>query len=163
MAIPLAGGKMRELLDLYRDAWRKAGHPGSGKVMLAFHMYCAPTHAEAVAIAREPLNRYLKTLVGAASAWMEGLSSKDYPGYDRIIAGLDAETFETQVEKGAAWVGSPDEIAAAIADYVGRVGVFESASLQVNFNTITAAEALRSMRLFSEKVMPRFPSTARAG
>ncbi len=162
MAIPLAGGKMRELLTLYREAWQKAGHAGSGKVMLAFHMFCAPTHAEAVATAKAPLNRYLKTLVGAASAWMDGLSSKDYPGYDRIIAGLDAETFESQVEKGAAWVGSPDEIAATIAGYVDRVGAFESASLQVNFNTITSAEALRSMRLFSEQVIPRFASATRA-
>jgi len=60
MAIPLAGGKMKELLAMYREAWRGAGHPGNGKVMLAFHMYCAPTRAEAEAIAREPLNRYLK-------------------------------------------------------------------------------------------------------
>src|SRR6266404_3849853 len=26
MAIPMAGGKMRELIDLYRQAWRAAGH-----------------------------------------------------------------------------------------------------------------------------------------
>ena len=37
MAIPLAGGKMAEHLGLYRDAWRSAGHPGDGRVMLAFH------------------------------------------------------------------------------------------------------------------------------
>jgi alkanesulfonate monooxygenase SsuD/methylene tetrahydromethanopterin reductase-like flavin-dependent oxidoreductase (luciferase family) len=156
MAIPLAGGKMKELLALYRDAWRSAGHPGNGKVMLAFHMYCAPTAAEAVAIARDPLNRYLKSLVDAASAWTEGLSSKDYPGYDKIIAGLRAETFESQVEKGAAWVGTPDEIAKQIEGYIALTGGFESASLQINFNTITQQEAERSMRLFGEKVIPRF-------
>src|SRR6185437_517131 len=43
MAIPLTGTKMRELIDIYRDAWRAAGHPGRGRVMLAFHMYCALT------------------------------------------------------------------------------------------------------------------------
>ena len=36
MGIPIAGGKMRELLDIYRDAWKAAGHEGSGRVMLAF-------------------------------------------------------------------------------------------------------------------------------
>lgn len=156
MAIPLAGGKMKELLAMYRDAWKAAGHPGKGKVMLAFHMYCAPTKAEAVAVAREPLNRYLKSLVGAASAWTEGLSSKDYPGYDKIIAGLRAETFESQVEKGAAWVGPPDEIEKQVEAYIELTGGFEVSSLQVNFNTITQAEAERSMRLFAEKVIPRF-------
>ena len=160
MAIPLAGGKMKELLAMYRAAWRAAGHPGNGKVMLAFHMYCAPTQAEAVAVAREPLNRYLKSLTDAASAWTEGLNSKDYPGYDKIIAGLRAETFESQVEKGAAWVGTPDEIVDQIEDYIALTGGFESASLQINFNTITQQEAERSMRLFGEKVIPRFAAAA---
>ncbi len=162
MAIPLAGGKMKELIGLYRDAWRSAGHPGNGRVMLAFHMFCAPAQDEAVALAREPLNRYLKSLVTAASAWTEGLSSQDYPGYDKIIEGLRAETFESQVEKGAAWVGAPDEVAEMVADYERNVGGFEIASLQVNFNTIAVDHADRSMRLFAEKVMPRFARADRA-
>ncbi len=162
MAIPLAGGKMKELVGLYRDAWKSAGHPGQGRVMLAFHMFCAPTKAEAVEIAREPLNRYLKSLVSSASAWTEGMNSKDYPGYDKIIAGLAAETFESQVQKGAAWVGPPEEIAEQIAAYDQMLGGFEIASLQVNFNTIPLDAAQRSMRLFSEKVMPRFTKAARA-
>lgn len=162
MAIPLAGGKMKELLALYRDAWRAAGHPGRGKVMLAFHMYCAPTHDEAVKIAREPLNRYLKSLVNAASAWTEGLSSQDYPGYDKIIAGLRAETFESQVEKGAAWVGAPDQIADQIDAYIELTGGFDVASLQVNFNTISQDEAERSMRLFAKDVIPRFATCTQA-
>ncbi len=162
MAIPMAGARMKELIDAYRDAWRAAGHPGRGRVMLAFHMFCAPTSKEAAEIAREPLNRYLQSLVRAASAWTEGLNSKDYPGYDKIIAGLAAETFESQVQKGAAWVGSPDEIADQIAAYDASIGGFEIASMQVNFNTIPLDAAQRSMRLFAEKVMPRFAKAARA-
>src|SRR3954471_7476266 len=69
MAIPMAGARMKELIDAYRDAWRAAGHPGRGRVMLAFHMLCAPTRKEAAEIAREPLNHYLQSLVRAASAW----------------------------------------------------------------------------------------------
>jgi len=157
MAIPMAGGRMAELIGLYRDAWRSAGHAGQGRVMLAFHMFCAATREDAVATAREPLNRYLKTLVAAASDWTAGgLTSADYPGYDKIIEGLSRETFETQTEKGAAWVGTPDEICDVIADYQTLVGGFEIASLQVNFNTVPIDEAERSMRLFAEKVMPRF-------
>src|SRR6266853_1078263 len=40
MAIPLAGSAMAKLITLYRDAWSNASHPGRGKVMLAFNMYC---------------------------------------------------------------------------------------------------------------------------
>src|SRR6266436_9534891 len=67
MAIPMSGTSMKELLRLYRDAWRKAGHPGQGRVMLAFHMFCAETAEEAIRVARQPLNHYLKTLVAAAA------------------------------------------------------------------------------------------------
>jgi len=162
MAIPMAGAKMAELIGLYRDAWRSAGHPGKGRVMLAFHMFCHEDHDRAVAIAREPLNRYLKTLVRAASDWTGGMTSADYPGYDKIIAGIDKETFETQTAKGAAWVGTPDEICDVIAEYQRKTGGFESASLQINFNKISLEDGLRSMRLFSEKVMPKFADKAKA-
>ena len=40
MAIPIGGAAMRELCDIYREAWDKAGHKGEARVMLAFHMYC---------------------------------------------------------------------------------------------------------------------------
>lgn len=159
MAIPMAGAKMAEMIGLYREAWRSAGHQGKGRVMLAFHMFTAPTRAEAVEIAREPLNRYLKSLVDAASDWTEGLSSADYPNYDKIIAGLRQETFESQVAKRAAWVGSPADVADAIVDYDRQLGGFESASMQVNFNTLTYDQAVRSMRLFAEQVMPKFSKT----
>jgi natural product biosynthesis luciferase-like monooxygenase protein len=156
MAIPLAGGKMAELIGLYRDAWKSAGHPGQGRVMLAFHMFCSLSNAEAVAIARQPLNDYLESLVDAASDWTSGSSSADYPGYDKIIAGLKEETFESQVAKGAAWVGTPKELRDAIADYHQQVGGFEIASLQVNFNTLPVEAAESSIRLFSREVMPYF-------
>ena len=154
MAIPMAGGAMAELLGLYREAWARAGHPGRGTVMLAFHMFCHPEQQAAEDIARGPLERYLKSLVTAASDWLLGEGSADYPGYDKIIAGLARETFETQVEKCAAWVGTPERILDTIAQYQQQVGGFEIASLQVNFNDLALADAEASMRLFGAAVLP---------
>ena len=155
MAIPMAGGRMRELVDAYRDAWRAAGHPGRGKVMLAFHMFCHEDGAEAVRIARDPLNRYLRSLVEAASEWTTGADSADYPGYDKIIAGLAEQDFEKQVASGSAWVGTPTQIVEQVREYDARVGGFEIASLQVNFNTIGFEDARRSVELFGRRVMAR--------
>lgn len=154
MGIPLGGAHMASLLQVYRDAWKAAGHPGRGKVMLAFHMYCADTKARAATIAREPLNQYLKSIVDAASGWMSGVSSRDYPNYQKTIKMIAEETFESQVEKGSAWIGTPAEIRAAIDAYNRHVGGFESASLQVNFGMISLAEARDSMQLFAREVMP---------
>jgi alkanesulfonate monooxygenase SsuD/methylene tetrahydromethanopterin reductase-like flavin-dependent oxidoreductase (luciferase family) len=162
MAIPLAGGKMTELLGLYRDAWRSAGHPGDGRVMLAFHMVCHEDHDEAVEIARDNLNRYLKSLVRSASSWLDGEESKDYRDYGKIIAKLDQETFDTQMESGGAWVGTPDELIEQIDDYQRSIGGFEIASLQVNFNQVPFEDAARSMRLFGDKVIPRFAGRSAA-
>ena len=125
MGIPLVGAHMQGLLQIYRDAWTRAGHPGRGKVMLAFHMYCAESRAKAAAIARAPLNQYLKSIVDAASGWMSGVSSRDYPNYQKMIQSISEETFESQVEKSAAWIGTPDDIRNAIESYDREVGGFE--------------------------------------
>jgi alkanesulfonate monooxygenase SsuD/methylene tetrahydromethanopterin reductase-like flavin-dependent oxidoreductase (luciferase family) len=156
MAIPLSGGQMAELTAQYREAWQSAGHPGRGHVMLAFHMFCHRDGSEAANLARGPLNRYLKTLTAAASAWTGGVSSADYPGYDKMIAAISKETFESQVAKGAAWVGSPQEVIEQVREYDRIVGGFEIASLQINFNTIGLQDAEASMRLFAKEVMPHF-------
>ena len=156
MGIPLVGAHMQGLLQVYRDAWQRAGHPGRGKVMLAFHMFCADSRAKAAAIARVPLNQYLKSIVDAASGWLSGVSSRDYPNYQKMIQAISEETFESQVEKGAAFIGTPEDIRGAIANYDRAVGGFESASLQVNFGMIGRAEAEESMRLFAREVMPHF-------
>lgn len=100
MAIPLAGGQMAALLDIYREARAAAGHPGPGWAMLAFHMFCHRSQAQAEEISREPINRYLKLMVDSAQHWLGGMHSTDYPGYDKIIASLEQESFETQVGKG---------------------------------------------------------------
>jgi alkanesulfonate monooxygenase SsuD/methylene tetrahydromethanopterin reductase-like flavin-dependent oxidoreductase (luciferase family) len=162
MAIPLSGLKMAELVGLYRDAWKSAGHPGEGKVMLAFHMFCWTDAGEAVVHARERINSYLASLVDAASDWLGGASSADYPGYEQMIAGLAKDTFESQIEKGAAWVGTPDQICDQISDYQKLVGDFEIASLQVNFHDMPIELAQISISLFATEVMPKFKDLAGA-
>jgi alkanesulfonate monooxygenase SsuD/methylene tetrahydromethanopterin reductase-like flavin-dependent oxidoreductase (luciferase family) len=155
MAIPMTGGKMRELLDTYRNAWREAGHPGHGRVMLAFHMYCAESETAARADSEDDLNYYLRSVVEAASDWTGGASTKDYPGYDKLIAEFAKETWESQVGKGVAWIGTPDKLRPMIKSYWDEVGGWEIASMQVNFGTMSCDKAERSMRLFSREVMAR--------
>jgi alkanesulfonate monooxygenase SsuD/methylene tetrahydromethanopterin reductase-like flavin-dependent oxidoreductase (luciferase family) len=155
MAIPMAGAAMKDLIDIYRTAYVAAGHEGQGTVMLAFHMLCHDDQQAAEELARGPINRYLRSLVDSASDWTSGARSVDYPGYDQVIAALARETFETQVEKCAAWVGTPERILETIATYRAQIGPFEIASLQVNFNDLPLAAAEASMRLFGESVLPR--------
>jgi alkanesulfonate monooxygenase SsuD/methylene tetrahydromethanopterin reductase-like flavin-dependent oxidoreductase (luciferase family) len=161
MAIPLTGAAMRPLLAAYREAWKEAGHPGKGEVMLAFHMFCDEDGERARAVASPLLDSYLRSLVEAAADWLDGRASADYPGYDRMIAKMRETTAAAQIASGAAWVGSPEEISAAIACTREAFGGFEHASLQVNFNLMPFSAAQASMRVFAKRVIPRFAGTDR--
>jgi alkanesulfonate monooxygenase SsuD/methylene tetrahydromethanopterin reductase-like flavin-dependent oxidoreductase (luciferase family) len=156
MAIPLGGVVMRPLLAAYREAWKTAGHPGEGEVMLAFHMFCDADGDRARAFACPFIDDYLHSLVEAASDWLDGRTSEDYPGYDRVIAELRQSRAADQISSGAAWIGSPEEILGQVRRTQDAFGSYEHASLQVNFNMVPLDDALASMRLFAEQVMPHF-------
>jgi alkanesulfonate monooxygenase SsuD/methylene tetrahydromethanopterin reductase-like flavin-dependent oxidoreductase (luciferase family) len=156
MAIPLGGAVMRPLLAAYRDAWKTAGHPGEGEVMLAFHMFCDADGDRARAFACPFIDDYLRSLVEAASDWLDGRTSQDYPGYDKVIAKLRQSRATDQIGSGAAWIGSPEEIVGQIRRTQDAFGGYEHASLQVNFNMVPLGDALASIRLFAEQVIPHF-------
>jgi alkanesulfonate monooxygenase SsuD/methylene tetrahydromethanopterin reductase-like flavin-dependent oxidoreductase (luciferase family) len=154
MSIPI--GPLKDLLPVYRNAWRAAGHPGDGEVMIAFHMFCHEDARAAREIPRRQFEDYFAALFEAAGEWTTGTTSKDYRGYDDSISRMKSFTLETQIEAGGALVGTPDEIKAIIRRFEKNIGKFEHASLQINFGTLDFAEAQKSMRLFAREVMPEF-------
>jgi alkanesulfonate monooxygenase SsuD/methylene tetrahydromethanopterin reductase-like flavin-dependent oxidoreductase (luciferase family) len=160
MTIPI-GGNMAEVVQLYRNAWREAGHPGNGRVMVAFHMFCAETREKAFEKARAPLNKYLAMLGDATSSW-QSRQSKDYANYSDRMKKITSETFETAVEKGTAWVGTPDDIIRIARGYQEMAGDFDIASLQVNFADMNVDDAESSIRLFAANVMPHLSQKAPA-
>lgn len=155
MVIPIEASKMGELIGAYREAWRTAGHPGQGRVMSSFFLCCAPTAEEAIETARGPVGGLQRGLVDAASGWLAGSSTKDYPGYDKIIAQLREETFENMMQKGMAWVGTAAEIVEIAREYHRKSGGFDIASLLATPSNMPLAAAERSIRLFSKDAMPR--------
>ncbi|MCH7841624.1 MAG: LLM class flavin-dependent oxidoreductase [Chloroflexi bacterium] len=159
MLVPFAGPKMREAIGIYRDAWRQAGHPGEGKIALGFHMFCHQDREEAHRVAKPNVNAYFRSLVAAAerdSGWGAGASSRDYPGYDGYLDILRAANFDSLLNGGTIWVGTPEDIRQQIRGYAQEVGGFHTASLQVNFHLVPAADAAASMRLFAQKVISTF-------
>jgi alkanesulfonate monooxygenase SsuD/methylene tetrahydromethanopterin reductase-like flavin-dependent oxidoreductase (luciferase family) len=154
MSIPI--GPLKDLLPIYRKAWRDAGHPGDGEVMIAFHMFCHEDTKQAREIPRKQFEDYFTALFESAGEWTKGTTSKDYKGYDVSISRMKNFTLETQIEAGGALVGSPEEIKDIIRRFESRIGKFEHASLQINFGTLDFAEAQKSMRLFAREVIPAF-------
>jgi alkanesulfonate monooxygenase SsuD/methylene tetrahydromethanopterin reductase-like flavin-dependent oxidoreductase (luciferase family) len=154
MSIPV--GPLKDLLPIYRKAWREAGHPGDGEVMVAFHMFCHEDSRKAREIPRPQFEDYFTALFEAAGEWTKGTASKDYKGYDESIGRMKNFTLENQIDARGAFVGTPDEIKAIIRGFEEKIGKFEHASLQINFGTLDFAEAQKSMRLFAKEVIPAF-------
>ena len=76
--------KLRETLGVYRDAWRAAGHPGNGEVMLALPHVRRRGPARAREIARPNIEAYFHSLArGRARTGPRRVTSTDYPGYDK--------------------------------------------------------------------------------
>lgn len=155
MAIPL-GLKLRDNIKIYRDAWREAGHPGDGELMIAFHMFCHEDPRLAREIPRKSFDDYFRQIYEASQDWVHGTSSKDYKGYDQLVSKLKTLTLESQIESGAAFVGTPAEVRDIVAHSIELYGDYEHASLQINFGSIAYEDARRSMRLFAREVMPEF-------
>ena len=120
MAIPI--GPIGPLLELYRKAWRDAGHPGDGEVMVAFHMFCHEDAQLARDIARPPFEEYFRALNEAVGDWARGTTSKDYRDYDKSMRRLRSFTLDGQIESGGAWVGTPDEIKTIIRRVIDAMG-----------------------------------------
>jgi alkanesulfonate monooxygenase SsuD/methylene tetrahydromethanopterin reductase-like flavin-dependent oxidoreductase (luciferase family) len=155
MAIPI-GSRMRELFGVYREAWRAAGHPGDGEIMVAFHMFCHEDARLARDLSRNAFEGYFHALVAVTEDFVSGPGSKDYAGYKDSMAKMRAFTLESQIATGGAWIGTPDEIVDIIGRGISTLGPYEHASLQINFSNLPLAEAQRSMRLFAREVMPKF-------
>ena len=159
MANPLAGPRMADLLAQYRKAWKEAGHPGNGKVMISFRMFCLPDHKEAYDTFRAPVMAHLNALVAGATVvegWGTGKKVKDYPGYEAILNILKNETYDEQIEKHSTWVGTPAEVKKQIEEYYTEVGGFDIASLNGLPWLMPLETSKRSLRTFAAEVMPAF-------
>ena len=162
MSIPRDAAVLHDLVGRYREAWRAAGHPGDGYVMMTFPMYCASTSEAAIATYREPVNRHFRYLADASAEWGTGLTSADYPNHPRMLEGLRRANFDDQRALNLVWVGSPADVRDRIEAFSAEVGGFEVASLLVNGWTLPADLAAASMRLFAEEVAPHFAPRRKA-
>ena len=159
MANPIAAGQLAANIRAYREAWREAGHAGQGKIMISFRMLCLADAKEALRIAEAPTMAHNDALIAAArvvEGWGTGKASKDYPGYEKIVARLAAETYEEMIEKGSTWIGNPASVKKQIINYYDAVGGFDEASVNGLPHLQAREVAERSLRLFAKEVMPAF-------
>lgn len=137
--------KARAVLARYRDSWREihGGEPDTLMGLVRF-IYVAPTDAEALDVARR-----------AYKVW-QGSFMHLWRQYGRMPnSGERVDTFDglRDIErKGIA--GSPDTVARFLKEHLDDCGATYLVC-QAVFGDMTTAEALSSIALFADDVMPQ--------
>jgi len=160
MVVPYAGGldPLREMVQVYRDAWREAGHPlGNEQIQASLHCYVAETRKEATEGFKPRFERYVEVFAEAVQSW-SGQQSAQYAGYGKLVDAISAQTPEKVIDNHTALVGSPEEVVEQIQFARNILGEFEP-SMQINFGGIADKEAFRTLELFASLVMPKFTSS----
>jgi len=142
LMVAIIGGethRFRPLVDLYREAGKRAGH-GPERLKVGLHSlgYVAETtHAAA----DEYFPGYARTFtrIGKERGW---------PPVTR--AAFDAQT----TEKGALLVGSPEEIAEKIARHSEALGGISRVTFQMDNADLSQSKLLKSAELIGTRVAP---------
>ncbi len=152
----LLGQTVEELgkkIEIYRQAWRDAGHPGEGRVSLMLHTFVGADGEEVKRLVREPMKRYLRSALDLVqkAAWSfptfkemttndGGKFQLDHLPESDVDAILDY-SFERYYETSGLF-GTPER-ALEMIDRLEAQGVDEVACL-IDFG-VPAEEVLRSL------------------
>lgn len=139
MLLAIIGGapaRFKPFVDLYREATEKFGF---GELPVGVHApgFVAETDAEA----RELLFPYMK-------------ANRDRIGRERGWPPMSREAFERDADQGALHVGSPDTVAAKIADTVRTLGL-QRFDLKYSSGPMPDSLLRKTIELYGTEVVPR--------
>jgi len=131
--------RFRPLIDLYREAGKKAGHPAS-RLKVGMHSpgYVAETSEQAAQ----------DFLPGFARAINEIGKERGWPPMSR-------QDFEAQIgPEGALIVGNPDEVAEKIVRHSKSLGGVSRVTFQMNAASLAHDKMMRAIELIGTRVVP---------
>src|SRR5437016_1160018 len=145
---------LRKNFDAYRAAWREAqGTDAGGDIAMNKIVHVADTSKQARDDLREPTRWFFRTQADLI-ADPAGVPPAQYKFYRRVRENLMSLSEDKALEQ-AAICGDPEEVADKIRQHHEALGV---TYLMGSFNRggVPHDRIVKSMRLFGEKVMPRF-------
>ena len=148
LMVAIIGGdtrRFRPLVDLYREAGKRAGHPPE-RLKVGMHSpgYVAATTKEAV----------------------DGF----YPGWAKVVTEIGRERgwppmtrrdFEAQIgPDGALMIGDPDEVAAKILRHSEALGGLARVTFQMNAASLPHEKMMNAIDLIGSRVIPAVPKAS---
>jgi alkanesulfonate monooxygenase SsuD/methylene tetrahydromethanopterin reductase-like flavin-dependent oxidoreductase (luciferase family) len=151
-------GNLSELAPLvktYRDAWKKAGHPGEGEVYLRVPVYVADTDEKALEEPRESIMHLLRYIGDrlAASATASGAREIE----NRAARGAKMQNIEyDEVVRERMIVGTPARVVDRLLQLRAELGL-NGILAELNPGSLIPHErVLEALRLLCLEVMPKF-------
>jgi alkanesulfonate monooxygenase SsuD/methylene tetrahydromethanopterin reductase-like flavin-dependent oxidoreductase (luciferase family) len=153
----LGGAAVPELaraIAVYREAWREAGHPGAGDVMLRVGIYVAEdkerAFTEPQASTMSYYNRIRQGLLQTAGAFGGELRAQR-------AQNLATLTYESALQDRLVY-GTPDAVAKRVQELRDELGL-SGVLMEPNVGGLMSPERLdNSIRLFGQEVAPRLRS-----
>lgn len=84
---------LKEKIEIYREAWQRAGHAGHGVVTLMLHTFVGEDDDEVHEIVREPMKKYLAGSLNLAAKHLESVPFLQKPK-DIDLGGVTPEALE---------------------------------------------------------------------
>jgi alkanesulfonate monooxygenase SsuD/methylene tetrahydromethanopterin reductase-like flavin-dependent oxidoreductase (luciferase family) len=151
MSIPELAGHLR----IYRDAWRKAGHPGDGDVCLRIPLYAAPTAEAARDEPRETITYYFQRQANLTRAPIgrpgTGPVERRASQAERLASLTYDEILQTKVAFGTA-PALIDRLT-QLRDELGLTGI--AAELNPG-GLLPFEQEMRSLQIMTQQVLPAF-------
>ena len=144
--------ELAEHIRRYREAWRGAGHPGEGDVLLRMPVYVGETDEGAVSESEEStMSSYRRLAENFVRTATEAGASEERAERGRRLASI---TYEDLLRDRVAY-GGPESVAdriAGISEELNLSGVI--AEMNVG-GQVPRERVLNSLRLFCQRVIPR--------
>ncbi len=145
---------LRKNFDAYRAAWREAhGTDAGADIAMNKIVHVADSSRQAREDLREPIRWFFQTQAGLI-ADAEGVPPEQYKFYKRVRENLLSLTEEKALDQ-AAIAGDAEEVADKIRMHNEALGISHYMGA-FSRGGLAHDKVTRSMRLFAEKVMPRF-------
>jgi alkanesulfonate monooxygenase SsuD/methylene tetrahydromethanopterin reductase-like flavin-dependent oxidoreductase (luciferase family) len=145
----------KENIDTFKQAFAKRGRaaqpkaefPGGVAIGVQRHIFVDDTDEQARAWAKPAMQAHLENI-----NWLR--SKHGVTGLTTRLKAVRGATFEECIEEGSVIAGSPATVSAEIERHVAELGV-NYLLTYLFLGTMSLADALRSLQLFSTEVMPK--------
>ena len=148
-----------EKFDLYRNIWKECNHPGPmPRTFLTRAVHVAETDEKAREEAEQPmLTSRGSGRTGIAKTRIGFRGNQDSPTsreLGRVFEGM-SKSFEFWIDNGLALVGSPETVTKQLQKQYDLIG-YDIFCASHRFGPLPKEQAINSMKLFAEEVMPAF-------